>query len=386
MRRLRIQRLFVSFGLSLVVASAGCDEPCPPGYDKRAGTCYLIKDAGSDAAETYEEEDGSLGHGVDPVTPQFDASLGPGPNDAGSMVANLDATSDATWPGADASPEAGLDASQPPSSIDTGVEMPKPDAATTARPCDPTPCSNGGTCSVAADAYTCKCVDGYTGTNCELEICDDVAVRSRADVDDNRLCAEIRGTLDISAVGLGAITADDFPFLKTITGRLTIRGAHSAQGGGNENLQTVTLSKLETVGGGIQIVSSAIEGTGISGPLSELHLPALATLGDQGIGSIGLNQSTLRVLQLPSLAMTAGPVTFFYAPELCVINMRKLTRVQGDVLIAQVPRIPASAFETLRSAATGVVMAREVGCCWPNTSDRIDCSTIQASCAGCRAP
>lgn len=33
--------------------------------------------------------------------------------------------------------------------------------------CDPDPCLNGGTCTDGINQYTCTCVDGYVGTDCE---------------------------------------------------------------------------------------------------------------------------------------------------------------------------------------------------------------------------
>ena len=33
--------------------------------------------------------------------------------------------------------------------------------------CTNFPCSNGGTCTNTVGSYTCQCVTGYTGTNCE---------------------------------------------------------------------------------------------------------------------------------------------------------------------------------------------------------------------------
>ncbi|WP_437522135.1 calcium-binding EGF-like domain-containing protein [Sorangium sp. So ce726] len=36
--------------------------------------------------------------------------------------------------------------------------------------CSPSPCQNGSTCTSSASGYTCTCVPGYTGTNCETEI------------------------------------------------------------------------------------------------------------------------------------------------------------------------------------------------------------------------
>ena len=33
--------------------------------------------------------------------------------------------------------------------------------------CGPTPCQNGGTCTDAINSYSCACVAGYNGDNCE---------------------------------------------------------------------------------------------------------------------------------------------------------------------------------------------------------------------------
>ena len=33
--------------------------------------------------------------------------------------------------------------------------------------CATIPCQNGGSCTDQVNGYTCNCVDGYDGTNCE---------------------------------------------------------------------------------------------------------------------------------------------------------------------------------------------------------------------------
>lgn len=36
-----------------------------------------------------------------------------------------------------------------------------------------TPCKNGATCTNTGEgSYTCECLSGYTGTNCEIEVDD----------------------------------------------------------------------------------------------------------------------------------------------------------------------------------------------------------------------
>ena len=36
-------------------------------------------------------------------------------------------------------------------------------------PCFPNPCENRGTCSVDGASYTCTCLEGFTGDNCETQ-------------------------------------------------------------------------------------------------------------------------------------------------------------------------------------------------------------------------
>ena len=36
--------------------------------------------------------------------------------------------------------------------------------------CQSNPCQNGGTCIDAANKYTCNCVLGYSGANCETSM------------------------------------------------------------------------------------------------------------------------------------------------------------------------------------------------------------------------
>ena len=35
-------------------------------------------------------------------------------------------------------------------------------------PCSPNPCSNGGTCNNNSNPYTCSCMFGYSGDNCDI--------------------------------------------------------------------------------------------------------------------------------------------------------------------------------------------------------------------------
>ncbi|XP_052061897.1 protein crumbs homolog 1-like [Mytilus californianus] len=38
-------------------------------------------------------------------------------------------------------------------------------------PCSKNPCLNGGTCTVSSSSYHCKCLNGYSGKDCQVETC-----------------------------------------------------------------------------------------------------------------------------------------------------------------------------------------------------------------------
>ena len=44
--------------------------------------------------------------------------------------------------------------------------------------CSSGPCQNGGTCADGVNSYTCSCVAGYTGMNCETGQSYAAAIRS----------------------------------------------------------------------------------------------------------------------------------------------------------------------------------------------------------------
>jgi hypothetical protein len=290
----------------------------------------------------------------------------------------------------DAGMDAALDASQEPvmtapGELDAGVEASPGDASLAHDTCDSNPCHHAGTCSSDAGSYVCVCPDGYTGQHCELKVCGNITIGSRADVDEHRECAEVRGSLTISSQGLTTISADDFPFLTKISGDLTIAGAQETDA---PFLQRVTLANLRAVDGTVAVVGVAVPEFGGSGPLKELHLPVLERLGRGDGSGLLIYQASVEVLDLPALLTIEGQVMLHTLFDLCTVNLERIEHVGGDLLVSYVPKISAAQLEPLRAAVAGNLSESLLGCCASSSNERVACETFTQSarvlyCTGC---
>ena len=54
--------------------------------------------------------------------------------------------------------------------------------------CGSNPCENGGTCTDQVNAYTCECVDGYTGTDCDTGTFRELIIVSRMIINQSLKC------------------------------------------------------------------------------------------------------------------------------------------------------------------------------------------------------
>jgi hypothetical protein len=284
-----------------------------------------------------------------------------------------------------------VDASREPTTATTAVE---PDAGADASyvdasppgdACDSIPCQHDATCSGDAGPHDCLCPDDYTGQNCELKVCGNITIGSRADVDEHRECAEVRGSLTISSRGLTVIGADDFPFLTKITGDLTILGAQESDA---PHLESVTLANLHAVDGTVTVVGVAVPEFGSSGPLKALHLPALERIGRGDRSGLLVYQASAEVLDLPALRTIEGHVMLHTLLDLCTVNLERIEHVGGDLSVSYVPRVSAAQLEPLRAAVAGNVSETLLGCCASSADDRVACETFTQSarvlyCTGC---
>lgn len=263
-------------------------------------------------------------------------------------------------------------AARTPDDSDGGTDTSIGDASPASNACDSNPCHHG-TCSTDAGQYACACAEGFVGAHCELKICGNVTIRSGADVEESRDCAEIRGSLSISSVGLTAIGADDFPFLTKITGDLMITGAQEAEA---PLLDSVTLANLRSVEGAVVVLGVATVEFGSSGPLKELHLPALERIGARGLL---VYQAGLRVLDLTALTTIEGGVALHTLWDLCSAEFDAIEHIGGDLVLQDAPRLSTKDFDPLRAAVAGATSESLLGCCASGAEGRVGCESFAYS-------
>jgi hypothetical protein len=381
--------------LAVLVIAAGCAQaPRVVDEPETAEVLHETKDPRrvdpADAASSGEQdhipgeeehEDRAMEDPV-PTSAPHDAESGEDIEIAGdaNSVAPLDASPDEVTDATVLQPDAGAeltDATVPES--DAEAEPSRPDAgpdAASQDACDPNPCQHGGTCSSDATGYTCTCSDGYVGARCELESCGNVTIRSRADVEDNRHCAEIQGNLSISSTGLTAVTAEDFPFLTRIRGNLVISGVQTVDG---PFLQSVTLAKIRAVEGAVVVLGVAVPEFGGSGPLEELHLPALQSVGGHGGLGLVVYQASLKVLDMPAVTAIQGGAMLHTLFDLCTVDFESLESLGGELRVTYVPQLSAEQLAPLRAAATGAVSESILGCCTSGAEQSVSCDSFTDS-------
>jgi hypothetical protein len=262
----------------------------------------------------------------------------------------------------DAMPSSGVDSAAP---SDATVL----DSAAVVEHCDPNPCQRGGSCADGSGGFRCECPAGSTGARCELEICGETTILSRASLDAAKLCAEVHGKLSISSVGLASLTPTDLPHLTRVTGDLVVGALAGAERA--PLLETITLAQLQRVEGTLLV------GGNVRGSVRELHLPALTSIGsDQDAAPrLRMLQTESVVVDFPVLATVNGSVEIRDFSNLCTFKVAALTRITGTVFLSNIPNVPAATFAPLRAAAQGTVMQNLIGCC---SLDSVGCSEFTA--------
>jgi hypothetical protein len=251
--------------------------------------------------------------------------------------------------------------------------------------CDPNPCRHGGACAGGGSAASCICPDGFVGEHCETRSCGSATIHSQADLDALRDCSEIRGDLTIASVGLATIEANDLPLLTKISGDLIISGPQISD---RPLLESVTLKHLRTIEGALMVLGLAVVEFGASGPLRELHLPALERIGAHDALGLAVYQASLTTLDLPALEAIEGTVILDTLFELCTLRVASLQSVGGALNVRYVPKLPAEQLEPFRAGAAGQVSEQLLGCCEADLEDRVSCEAFTENaralyCGGC---
>lgn len=312
---------------------------------------------------TAAQPDADLEDEAEPETDAGDTESANVPLDAGAASDASRARDDASngWPTDATHASLATDAVSAP--LEGGENQAEADS--NIDDCASNPCQRGGPCTDGPSGFTCACPSGSTGARCELELCGETTILSRAGLEAAKLCAEIRGKLSISSAGLGSILASDLPHLTRVTGDLVISALAGAER--TPLLETITLARLQRVEGMLSVAGN------LPGSVRELHLPALTSIGTtQGaIASLLLQQTETTVLALPVLSTVNGSVEIRHLPSLCTLKLPAITRVTGRVLLFNLVNVPAATLQPLRDAALGAVTETFVGCC---SLDNIGCS------------
>ncbi len=221
--------------------------------------------------------------------------------------------------------------------------------------CEASPCKNGGTCADGVESYSCKCPSDFTGEDCELEICGPLLIRTRAEMDASRACAEVRGDLSIDPTGLSTLDETDLPHLRKVTGGVSIfPGLNSPVA--TPSIKFITVGALETIGGGLSLGPTKAK---------EVSFPLLRSVGadlDSTKMALSFMQMGTQTLTFPKLETIGGAVEFNSMQQLCSANFRKVSKVAGDFKASFLLKLPLAQIQSILSAASSTSF-QACGCC-----------------------
>jgi hypothetical protein len=206
------------------------------------------------------------------------------------------------------------------------------------------------------NSCTCKCVTPYVGDTCEQQACGDIFITNSTTLQNARNCATMT-RLRVAGSGLEAVTSSDLPFLTSVSGEISI--SDFAGGSPMPVLTSVTFSKLQSVGGRLQIAATK--------NLTTASFPELTS-----VGSIDSITGSLVHWNMPKLTTINGDVTIALQANKCTFNAPRVTTLRGNLVLDSMPKVPASSFAAMVRAAGTRAMQNEIGCCFP--ADNANCS------------
>jgi hypothetical protein len=250
-----------------------------------------------------------------------------------------------------------------------------------------TACSADGDCS--GTAASCEPTDKVCLSACAGPI----TITTSDDLLDKRYCKEIRGGLSFTAQ-FTDVTTTDLPYLKSVTGGLTVTGLS----GTTVSLMHFNLAALQSIGGALTIgeITSLVDvqfpslttlGTASSPSSSQLGtftvdrvlMPALTQVyGDLSFGGT----DKLTRIDLGRLQAVSGAFALSGMPHLASINIPALTRIGGDLSLYALYLLPYSAVSRLNSTSVvaGTITASEIGCCLLGSVSSYMCAQSSYTC------
>jgi hypothetical protein len=226
-------------------------------------------------------------------------------------------------------------------------------------------CSGGQPCETTADCASGLTCDGGDKT-CLQTCAGPLTVTSRESLQDVRYCREVQGDLTF-ATTFTTLAATDLPHLRRVTG--TLRDSFGT------SLTSLELPALETVGtlvlsvGGALVFPRLAQAGTIEIVFSptRVEMPVLTQVTDHL--HVGGPAANLNRIDLRSLTTVGKNLHLNDLQNLTSLNIGMLNRVNGGFTASALPRLPYSSIRRLHDSVTGLdrvagtISIELIGCC-----------------------
>jgi hypothetical protein len=207
-------------------------------------------------------------------------------------------------------------------------------------------CQPGDACTADADCQTggdgnatCDATDKVCVTTCGT-----TAIVSQDNLEAARYCREITGDLTVEP-NFATIPATALPYLTRVRGSV-----RSGSATGSSTLQSITLSRLETVDGELGF-----------GGFTAMTLASFPRLSSAGGISFALSSALSRI-SLPQLTRVQGPFALGVLQNLTQVDIGRLNSITGSLSLRDLCKLPWTQVERIAALGSSQVVTT-VGCC-----------------------